>query len=232
MNPLVCADIGIKHPKHWKHGESNNGKETTEYRTWSSIKERCRSNLPHQARWYKSRGIKVCERWLGEDGYVNFLSDMGRRPKDKHSIDRIDSAKGYSPENCRWATWTEQQNNRSNTPRITVDGVTKSLMDWCRQNGLPITTVHNRIRGGWEPARAVTEPSHKRRQLKGGEKFGSWMVEAEAPLHNGNAAMYWCVCECGKRKRVDAYGLVSGHRKRCRSCGMKGAWECRRAKAR
>lgn len=54
----------------------------------------------------------MCQRWLGESGFENFLADMGERPSPKHSIDRIDNDRGYEPGNCRWATRTEQNTNK------------------------------------------------------------------------------------------------------------------------
>jgi hypothetical protein len=60
---------------------------------------------------YGGRGISVCARWSGPDGFENFLADMGRRPKGK-SLDRIDPFKNYEPSNCRWATSKQQNNNR------------------------------------------------------------------------------------------------------------------------
>jgi len=69
-------------------------------------------DYPH----YGGRGIKVCKRWLGKHGFDNFLVDMGRRPSKKHSLDRRDNDGNYEPQNCRWATQSEQmQNTRRNT---------------------------------------------------------------------------------------------------------------------
>lgn len=103
-----------------KHGHGANGKRSVEYKTWLRIKERC--NRPGNKDYvkYGARGITVCERW--ETSFEDFLSDMGPRPSSRHSIERIDGAKGYSPDNCCWATATEQAANRRSTRYVIVDG--------------------------------------------------------------------------------------------------------------
>ena len=87
-------------------------RDIVEYNTWSSMKQRCLNpNNPHY-KYYGGRGIKICDRWL--NSFENFFTDMGKRPKGKYSIDRIDNYGNYEPENCRWVKTELQALNKSN----------------------------------------------------------------------------------------------------------------------
>ncbi len=89
-----------------KHGRA--GKEP-EYAVWKTMWIRCTNPNDRGYKNYGGRGITICARWRD---YANFIGDMGKRPSPKHSINRIDNALGYGPDNCEWATRTDQNRNR------------------------------------------------------------------------------------------------------------------------
>lgn len=96
------------------HGASR----TKVYKTWQSMKDRCFNDKSEWFSHYGFKGITVCTRWLQ---FENFLEDMGQ-PKRGQSLDRIDNAKGYCKENCRWTDQTTQIRNRSNSVVWIIDG--------------------------------------------------------------------------------------------------------------
>lgn len=100
------------------HGSSARKTKTPEYRAWSALKNRC--NNPNNNRYhvYGGRGISFCKEW---ESFEQFLSDMGPRPA-MTSIDRIDNNKGYSKENCRWATIKQQMRNTTRCRPVTYEG--------------------------------------------------------------------------------------------------------------
>ena len=107
---------------------------------------------------YGGRGIIVCERWRC---FMNFLADMGERPAET-SIDRFPNGDGnYEPGNCRWATVDQQLENRCNTIRLTIDGVTKPFVEWQRDSGLARHVIYVRLISGWPAKDAVFKPPRK-----------------------------------------------------------------------
>ena len=132
------------------HGMSR----TPEYRVWAHMKERCEKTDKRHGKYYYDKGIKVCERWV--DSFSNFFEDIGKRPSSFHTIDRIDSNRNYSPENCRWVTNDVQQSNKSNNIRISFSGKTLTYSEWERTLGLPKGKISSRVTNGWSAIDALT----------------------------------------------------------------------------
>lgn len=108
------------------------------YRTYYNMKNRCYNPNYYLFKSYGGKGITVCDEWLGENGLSEFYKwSMNNGYDESLSIDRIDNSKGYSPENCRWATMKEQQNNRTNNHLITINGVCRTLKQWSEKTGIP-----------------------------------------------------------------------------------------------
>lgn len=117
------------------------------YSVWLGMKQRCNDPAHISYHNYGGKGIKVCEEW--SDSFVAFLEDMGERPAKGYSIERIDSSKDYCPENCKWATRTEQNENKANNKLVTFNGVTQSLKAWSRAVNIRYETLIKRHKYGW-----------------------------------------------------------------------------------
>lgn len=99
-----------------RHGMKN----SREYHSFMGMKARCYNRRRKDWKHYGGRGISVCRRWI-EGGFETFFADMGRCPKGL-TLERKDNSKGYGPRNCKWATSTEQNNNRRNSVSVQIDG--------------------------------------------------------------------------------------------------------------
>lgn len=126
--------------------------KTPEYGVWAGMKGRCRDKNHNQYYDYGGRGIRVCERW--QKSFFAFYTDMGPRPTPKHQLDRKDNDKGYTPDNCRWATRREQNFNKRNTV-MTLERIEDlachvaaggSIRKWSKTHGISHITAGNAFR--------------------------------------------------------------------------------------
>lgn len=141
----------------YKHGL----RKTRLFRIWANMKSRCYNpNVRSYAR-YGGRGITVCEEWL-KDFQTFFQWAVTHGYQDDLTLDRMDNDKGYSPDNCRWATAHEQRCNNSRTHLVTLNGVTLPLDEWSNRRGLNPKTVRDRLKRGWSYERALSEPVDRR----------------------------------------------------------------------
>jgi len=124
--------------RNTKHGAVGTGT----YNTWQGMNGRC-NNPNHSAyKNYGGRGILVCLEWKD---FSQFLTDMDERPEGM-TLDRIDNTKGYSKDNCKWATTAEQSRNTRQNVLLTLKDRTMCLMDWAKETNIPYTTLQWRIK--------------------------------------------------------------------------------------
>jgi hypothetical protein len=124
------------------------GVRRPEYEVWRHMVRRCTQENNPAYPHYGGRGITVCDAWV--NSFENFLNDMGCRPSKKHTLERNDNDKGYSPTNCRWATYREQINNRRTTVRVEFNGVVKPLSDWALEFNIDVELLRVRLKSGWD----------------------------------------------------------------------------------
>jgi len=138
-----------KKPSNYKDGRFSHPL----YRSYAAMKGRCRNPNDKSYKNYGGRGITVCNRW---NDFANFLEDMGERPEGM-SLERKDNNGNYEPSNCKWATRSDQQNNRRSNRLFTINGKTQTFTQWVREVGR--TTVrqagHRFYDHGWSIERTL-----------------------------------------------------------------------------
>jgi hypothetical protein len=116
---------------------------TREHKAWLAARARCYGRSNSGFANYGGRGITMCDRW--RDDFAMFLADMGQCPPD-HSLDRIDCDGPYAPENCRWATRAQQNRNKRNNIRLTLNGRTMCLIEWAEALNISRVELVRRLR--------------------------------------------------------------------------------------
>lgn len=135
------------------------------YHLYYSMRARCYNPEATSYKKYGAKGITVCSEWLGENGFINFYNWAMANGYEEHlTLDRIDGTKGYSPDNCRWATYKEQANNTKATVFLTYKGETKPASEWSEITGLSQGCITQRKNRGWTDEECLTIKSHGRRK--------------------------------------------------------------------
>lgn len=115
---------------------------------WKSMKERCYNINHNQYKDYGGRGISICEEW--KDNFISFYNwAISNGYSDDLTIDRIDNNKNYCPENCKWSTRKEQNNNQRTNHLLTYNHKTQTMAQWAEEIGLNPHTLQTRISRGW-----------------------------------------------------------------------------------
>ena len=127
--------------------------QTSEYRIWQNMIQRCDNPSAKAYPKYGGRGIKVALEWYR---FEEFLADMGKRPNKTLSLDRIDNDGNYCKANCRWADDKQQMRNRCCTVRLTYQGITKALTEWGEELRISPGTLYWRYVQGWAVDRILS----------------------------------------------------------------------------
>lgn len=161
-NTRSCGCIGSEITARRNVEACIHGKwRTNEFNIWQGMEQRCRDKNSKAWPRYGGLGIQVCESWA--NSFEAFLNDVGPRPSTNHTLDRRDNSGHYEPGNVRWATRTEQQNNRTNTRFGYVDGQPLPAAEICRRFGISKTTISRRLKDGLKDDALIAPPRKKRK---------------------------------------------------------------------
>lgn len=135
------------------------------YIIWRNMKNRCYKVSDAKYESYGGRGIRVCNEWLGTQGFLNFRKWALGNGYDENSerlqctIDRIDVNGNYEPSNCRWVSNAIQSWNKRNSRYYTIDGQKKCLAEWCKIYNVNYSMVYRRLDKGMDIIEALSKPS-------------------------------------------------------------------------
>lgn len=153
-----CGCVKVPH-HNATHGASN----TKLYNTWKLMLYRCENPKNRAYKYYGQRGIRVCEEWHDFLSFKKWVDET--KPDGDYTIDRIDTNSDYSPTNCRWASDSEQANNRRSNVLFEHNGEIRNLMEWSKLLGFNYKRVHNRIHKlGWTFEKAISVPTDEKKR--------------------------------------------------------------------
>lgn len=158
-----CLVVDVVSEMFATHRKTN----TRLYGIWSNMKKRCTNKNDPAYRNYGGRGISVCDEWNNYERFEEWAMSHGY--SDLLTIDRIDNSKGYSPDNCRWATYKEQANNTRSNVHVVINGVDHTVAEWSDITGVPTYEIYFRMHHGWDGERAVMTPLQKRNKIESAE---------------------------------------------------------------
>ena len=172
-NLITLRNYYIRHEKKFDcgcvkrphHNATHGGSNTKLYSTWRNMLYRCENPKNRAYKYYGQRGITVCDEWHDFLTFKKWVDENNLG--DGFSIDRIDNNKGYSPENCRFASDKEQSNNRRSNIEIEYQGELHNLTEWSELLGFEYKRIHNRMyKLGWSFEKAVSIPPDVKKRNK------------------------------------------------------------------
>lgn len=131
------------------------------YNTWRGMKSRCSYPADKSYKWYGAKGIKYDPSW---EIFANFVRDMGVPPEEGGwTLERIDTTKNYSAENCMWLHYSAQMKNMGRNHKVNYKGKEIILTAWARATGMHVCTYYDRLKAGWTEEEAVNTPRRGKR---------------------------------------------------------------------
>lgn len=145
---------------------THGGSHSRLFRIWTNMKTRCYNPNSINYKNYGERGITICDEWkISFEAFRNWSLENGY--EDRLTIDRIDVNGDYCPENCRWATRTQQANNKRNNRIISYNGETHTMFEWAKIVGIDPDVLEKRLNSkNYTVERALTEPQNQRGKYK------------------------------------------------------------------
>ena len=163
---------------------------------YANMKQRCYNKNCTRYKDYGARGITVCEEWNDRNwsgtkhlskGYVAFRDwALSHGYSEELTLDRIDNNKGYGPDNCRWITKQEQNNNKRTNKYITLNGKTQTLTKWVKELKISKHTIYDRIKNGETIEQAFQKKNNSERLIEYKGKVQSmkqWCKELDLPYN-------------------------------------------------
>lgn len=171
-----CLKTELTIARSTKHGHSSSTTISPTYHSWVGMTQRCSNPKHKDYDRYGGRGITVCEKWRTFSG---FLEDMGEKPEGS-SIERAENDLNYDKDNCKWATVSEQANNKSNNRVVEFDGESLTVAQWAIKTGINNNTILDRLNRGWDVKNVLTKevnPHNKKFLTIDGEtkEIGEWI---------------------------------------------------------
>lgn len=139
-----------------KHGDARRGNVQRLYRIWANMISRCENPNKPDYKYYGAKGISVCDEWKCYENFQQWATNNGYL--DNLTLDRKDGAKNYCPDNCRWITIKQQQNNKQNNHRLEFNGETHTIAEWAEILQIDRATIKDRLRAGWDIKDSLTTP--------------------------------------------------------------------------
>lgn len=133
------------------HGKA----KTRIYRIWSNMKNRCTNKNLDSYKYYGGRGITVYDEWLKFENFNEWSMENGY--DDHLTLDRVDNNKGYGPDNCRWASRSQQMNNTRQNTKVEINGENKTIAEWAEETNINYSTLYNRYWRGDRGEKLIRE---------------------------------------------------------------------------